>query len=295
MSTTLPDLVVTRPTHDLRPILVSIPHAGCRVPEDEIALYAQSPEELTADGDLFVDRLYEGASELGVTVVQTTISRFVIDLNRFEDDLHPSAVEGAAAIHREGYLGKRGLIWAVNTRGEPVYHAPLTRAALARRLGRYYHPYHAALRDELRALRERFGFALLLDAHSMPSRATALHPDALALRPDVVPGDLDGQSCAPWVAETTRRYWEERGLSVVPNHPYRGGAITRLHHAPGEGVHAVQLELNRALYMDEVSRSPHAGLARLREQCLGWVAALAREVDARATLAAPVAAEPEGG
>lgn len=258
------------------PVVVSSPHSGREIPEQERGLYARSPEELAHDGDLYVDELYDGAAELGATFITTPYSRFVIDLNRLPDDVSPRSVAGARMRRAPGYYGDRGIIWAHDTHGEPIYERPLPEEDFLRRRSLYYEPYHAALTSELERLRAEFGFAILLDAHSMPSRAARMHPDPGKRRPDVVPGDLHGVGCGRWLSRLTTSFWRASGFAVQPNTPYKGGGIVRLHGRPTDGIHAIQLELNRALYMDERTLERHDGLSRLREHCLRFVDTLLR-------------------
>lgn len=257
---------VLRPNErDAIPLVVSSPHSGRLIPVEERSLYAGPVRPLELSGDLYVDELYAGVELLGATFISSPYSRFVIDLNRLPDDLSPNAVEGAEVQTHAGYYGDRGLIWAVSGGGKSLYKRPLTNAEFQRRLTRYYNPYHDLLFAELRRLRDWFGYAILLDAHSMPSRAPGPEGER---RPDVVPGDLFGRSCGPWVSELTAAFWKDQGLSVVPNVPYRGGGIVRQHGRPERGIHAIQLELSRALYMDERTFSRHDGLQSLRASCL---------------------------
>lgn len=253
------------------PLVVSVPHAGTLIPEDERHRYALAPDLLATDVDLFVDRLYAAAPSLGATLVSSPVSRFVVDLNRFEDDLCPSVVLGTSRNTAAGYYGNRGVIWGVSTRGESIYRLPLPREVHAARIEAFYTPYHQRLAAELERARAQFGFAVLLDAHSMPSVAKAAHPDAGARRADIVPGDVMGTSCAPSLTRAVVGFWEERGRTVALNNPYRGGAITRRYGRPGDGVHAVQVELNRSLYMDEVACEPSDGFDALAAECAALV------------------------
>lgn len=259
-----------------RPLVVSIPHSGVDFPGDEQSLYAVDTRTLLADGDLYVDELYRGAHTLGATVIRTPWNRFVVDLNRLEDDVSPRGVVGARRRTGEGYYGDRGLIWALTTRGDAIYHRPLSAEAFERRRDRYYRPYHAAIAQTLAELREAFGYAILLDAHSMPSTARSLHRDPVGRRrADIVPGDLEGQSCSAAVRTSTVDFWRGRGYSVTPNRPYRGGGITRRHGHPERGIHAIQLELRRGLYMDEHTLERSDRMARLGHDCLDFVRTLA--------------------
>lgn len=271
MTPASPPISVRRPVGTAIPVVVSVPHSGLWIPDDELALYAIDVARLQRDGDLHVDRLYSRASECGATVVSTAVSRFVVDLNRFQDDVSALSTEGASARREVGYYGDRGLIWAVTTHGNPIYHAPLAPQVVARRVDLYWTPYHAALRAEISRIRDEFGLCVLLDAHSMPSRAARMHPDRGSRRADVVPGDLFGQACAPWLSELVESFFSKAGLTVHPNVPYSGGAITRTYGRPDEGVHAIQIELSRALYMNERTFEPSPGFATIHDLCTALV------------------------
>lgn len=272
------------PARQRSPLVVSVPHSGIAVPDEERDAYAVDIGALVHEGDMYVDLLYQDAVKMGATVVRTPFSRFLVDLNRLADDLSPLSVEGASIRREAGYYGHRGVIWAVTTEGRPIYRSPLSRVAAQRRLERYYHPYHDALREELETLRDHFGFAILLDAHSMPSANFGLKlSDG---RADIVPGDLLGKSCAPELREHVIAWWRERGRSAEANRPYRGGAITRTHGAPQRGIHALQLEINRGIYMDERNGRFLTTFREVRRDCRAFVQMLA-ELD----LAVPNAAE----
>ncbi|MCB9532851.1 MAG: N-formylglutamate amidohydrolase [Myxococcales bacterium] len=271
---TAPFRIVRPPPDSERPVVVSSPHSGVAFPPNGQAAYARDERALAADGDLFVDELYENAPEHGAVLLSATYSRFVVDLNRHADDLSPRSVQGAIERTAPGYYGPRGVIWAVDTRGRPIYRSPLSAADADDRIRRYHRPYHDALGAELERLHARFGYVILLDAHSMPSRAAAMHPDAGELRADVVPGDVHGRTCGRWLMELTQSWWERAGRTVSPNRPYSGGAIVRTHANPARGVHGIQLELNRGLYMDESRLVPSAGFERLRAEAAVFVRAL---------------------
>lgn len=271
MTRSTPPIQVCRPARSAIPVLVSVPHSGLWIPEEELALYAIDVSRLQRDGDLHVDRLYAQSAALGATVVSTSVSRFVVDLNRFPDDVSALSTRGASARSEAGYYGDRGLIWAVTTHGTPIYHQPLDPQIVAGRVATYWMPYHAALRAESTRLAEEFGFCVLLDAHSMPSRAARMHPDRGNRRADVVPGDLFGSSCAPWLTEAVVSFFTRSGLSVHPNVPYSGGAITRTYGRPDQGVHAIQIELSRALYMNERTFEPSDAFGTIADLCTALV------------------------
>lgn len=261
---------VLRPTGPASAVVVSVPHAGRDFPADELGLYRVRTEELARAGDLWVDRLFADAPALGATVVRSAWSRFVVDLNRFSDDLSPTVAVGANAREADGYYGECGVIWAITPRRQPIYRRPLAADEVARRLERYHAPYHRLLADALARAHEEHGFAVLLDAHSMPSRAVRLEGESVSPA-DVIPGDVNGRTCHLHLRQTTESFWRDSGLHVRSNWIYPGGAISRTYGRPDLGVHAIQLELNRRLYMDEKTSRPHARFDALRARCAAFV------------------------
>jgi N-formylglutamate amidohydrolase len=242
------------------PLVVSVPHAGVSTAGYEETL---TPElEVRSDADLFVDRLYGiGEADGPEVFVAAQLSRFVCDLNRDPDDVCPGAVpEHPTARNVDG----RGFIWAVTTTGVPAMSRPLSIGEWRGRTA-IHAAYHDTIRRALARARARFGYAILVDGHSMPSSGRAGHQDPGHQRAAVVPGDRDGKSCAPALTALVSRHFTSRGLEVRPNDPYKGGYITAHHGRPGDGIHAIQIELRRDLYMDEerfVTVEPGASLMR---------------------------------
>jgi N-formylglutamate deformylase len=238
------------------PVLVEVPHAGTTIPaavQDELS----APNDaLLRDADIFVDELYAHAPSLGAALLCADVSRYVVDLNRAQDDFDSATVSDSPAV-----LGAqpRGVVWRATTDGRPVLRKPLTYAALQKRLERYYLPYHQALQQNLDALRAQFGFAMLLAGHSMPSRGRSLHVDAGVRRADVVPGTRGRTSADARVIDLVDAHFREAGLSVRHDDPYKGGFATTHYGRPASGVHAIQIELNRALYVDEQTFERRAG------------------------------------
>ncbi len=271
-------VVVVSPRGAPRPIIVEVPHAGLGIPPEVAAELALDEAGIKRDADLYVHELYARAPELGATLIYTEISRFVVDLNRADDDVDAAAVVGLP--HPRPH-SPRGLVWRVATDGTPVLKAPLSLASYQTRIARYHAPYHLALDQAVAEQRARFGRVLVLSGHSMPSQGKATHADPGKRRADVVPGDLRGQSCAPNVTAAAVAHFSQAGLSVAPNDPYLGGETTRRLGQPKQGIHALQVELNRALYMDEQTFAPsEPQFSRLRGLCEELVDRLARLVEA---------------
>lgn len=254
---------------DDSPLVVSVPHAGTDVPSEDAPLLALEGNALLRDADLFVDRLAAGVPALGVPVLRALVSRYVLDVNRAPDDVDR---EVCPALDRPTRVSARGLVWRVTTEGAPVLKRPLTAAELEGRIARIHRPYHDALARLLEERRARHGFAVLLDAHSMPSTGRPGHADPGARRADIVPGDVRGTSCHPGVSRLVAEHFEAGGFAVRPNDPYMGGFITRHHGRPARGIHAIQLEMNRDLYMDEDAlRFDEAKAAKLVPHVLSLV------------------------
>jgi N-formylglutamate amidohydrolase len=228
------------------PVVVSVPHAGIGTAGFEAAL---TPElDVRCDADMFVDRLYRIGEQAGPEVYAAArLSRFVCDLNRDADDVSAGAVpEHPAPRNSDG----RGFIWAVTTTGAPALARPLALPEWRERTA-IHAAYHDALTRALARARAQFGYAILVDGHSMPSRGRLGHKDSGRERADVVPGDRDGSSCSSRLTEHVTRHFQAAGLRVRANDPYKGGYITAHHGRPADAIHAIQIELRRDLYMDE--------------------------------------------
>jgi N-formylglutamate amidohydrolase len=236
------------PVGPKRPIVVEVPHAAvCLVPD--IAPYRTlSEQQLRRDADLFVDQLWAFAPGVGATLLIANQSRYVVDLNRAEDDTDALSVVGLSGDERP-----RGVIWRVDTDGVPTLKSPLPRAVFDRLIETCWHPYHHRLGNELGALALEFGHAILIAAHSMPSIGRAAHADPGHRRADVVLGNRHGASCDARVTDWAKAHFECAGLSVALNDPYAGGFSAWRYGRPEDFIHALQIELSRALYMDEAT------------------------------------------
>jgi len=220
------------------PLLLSIPHSGIEIPpEFERGLVSLGLAR--RDADWWVDKLYDFASDLDATVVRTSISRTVIDVNR--DPAGTSLYPGQVTTE---------LCPTTTFDGEPLYVAgaePDTHAR-ARRIERYFHPYHAALGGELARLRERHAAVVLYDCHAIRSRIPRLFHGEL---PHFNIGTHGGASCAPVLRQAVRSVCEATSFSCVTDGRFKGGFITRHYGRPSEAVHAVQMELACRGYLRE--------------------------------------------
>ncbi len=220
------------------PLLISVPHAGTDIP-DSIANRMRAAGRALVDTDWHVDRLVEGIERAGAGVLRAGHSRYVVDLNRSPEDqpLYPGAGTGLVPVE--------------SFSGEALYQADREPDAEERRqrVERFWQPYHDRLRSELDATRKRHGFAVLLDVHSIASRVPRLFEGRL---PDLNLGTFDGRSADADLIERARaRLSQAEGFTTVVDGRFKGGYITRHYGQPSQGVHALQIEIAQAAYMNE--------------------------------------------
>lgn len=237
------------------------PHSGAVYPPEMGADPALAEASLRSAEDALVDRLIAPGVARGATVVLARLGRAWVDLNRDPADLDPALIDGVA----DGRVSARtaagyGVIPRLTGDGRAIYDRRLSLHEARDRIARTHAPYHAAVADGMAAARARHGEAVLVDWHSMPARATQGVGGARG--PDVVIGDRHGASCEAALSRRLRRAFEALGWRVALNQPYAGGWTTQTWGRPSEGFHAIQIELNRALYFDEAARAPGPGWPR---------------------------------
>lgn len=235
------------------PWVFASPHSGDLVPADMKADPALSGAELNSAGDALVDRLIAAGPAHGAPVIAARVTRAYVDLNRPPEDLDPLLIEGVDAEAGPKTAAGYGVIPRLTGAGAPLYARRLTLAEAHGRIARTHAPYHAALARLIETAKAAHGRAVLVDWHSMPGRIGGV---------DVVLGDRHGTSCSALLTRRLKALFERQGLSVALNHPYAGGWSTQLWGRRDEGFEAVQIEINRALYLDPVTREPSAGWGR---------------------------------
>ena len=250
-NTPLPGPVVHPPRADL-PVLLSVPHSGRDYPDWLVAMASGGRRALAALEDPLVDRLVWRAVEQGTAAVIARTPRAAIDCNRAEDDVDPSVIEGG----RRGRVSARARGGLGIVPGRTQSHGYLWRRSigsqqLEERLEQAHRPYHRAIEQQLAGLTQRYGGAILLDCHSMPPPARGVSP--------IVFGDCHRQSAAPWVSAAAVRIARSAGFVAGLNDPFAGGHIAERHGAPERGVHALQIEIDRRLYLNERLESPGPG------------------------------------
>ncbi len=260
---------LTLPETTPSPVLVEVPHSGLQVPPEVEPEIRATPLSVLRDSDIFVDQLYQRAPRYGATMVVSRVSRYVVDLNRGPDEVDLAAVPKHP---RARHIPARGVVWRATTDGTPLLRAPLTVEQFARRLELYYDPYHHTLRAEAARLHKEYGQVVILAAHSMPSSGRRTLGGREIRRADVVPGTRGRSTADGQIIDLIDSHFREAGLSVKHDDPYRGGWTTSTYGAPKRGQHAVQIELNRALYVDErTSEIKKQDFARLQGVLEGLV------------------------
>lgn len=236
-----------------KPLLITIPHSGERVPKEAPWLEGLPETLLMFDVDRYVDRLYAPAlKDLSLPSVKTEWHRYAIDLNRLPDDVDSGTVEGDK--NPKGKFS-RGLHWAITTTGEVLLPQPMSRATHDILVEKYFRPFHKHVERELQALRERGAKTTYhLDAHSMPSVGTKEHRDPGERRADIVVSDCEGKSCSAAFKDLVMSSYRDAGFKVAYNWPYVGGRVTETYGHPERGQEAIQVELNRSLYMNEQTK-----------------------------------------
>jgi N-formylglutamate amidohydrolase len=256
-----PPAIVHPPRASL-PVLLSVPHSGRDYDAGILANASQGRLALEALEDPLVDWLAWRAISAGIGAVVQPVPRAVIDCNRDEEEVDPAAIRNISPAP----VGPRarhglGLIPSRTHRHGALWRQPIDRTELARRVDQVHRPYHALIAAGLAEMAARFGEVVLIDCHSMPTRAA---PNA-----DVVIGDRNGSSACGWLTAEVARIVRSEGFRTALNDPYAGGAIVARHGRPELGVHAIQLEIDRGCYLDRDGRTAGAEfdrIARMLEQ-----------------------------
>ena len=270
---------IVAPSRQAVPLVFASPHSGTEYPEAFVKASNLDLLMLRRSEDSFVDELFADAPSHGAPLLRAHFPRAFIDPNREPFELDPAMFEDTLPAYANTQSSRvaagLGTIARVVSTGQEIYIGKLRFADAADRINNYYRPYHCALADLVEATRKRFGHGVLVDCHSMPSVGGPMDPDAGRRRADFVLGDCFGQSCDNAVTDTVERALRGLGYHVVRNKPFAGGFTTRSYGKPRDGVHALQIEINRALYMDERLIERSAGFERVREEMSAVVAALA--------------------
>lgn len=271
-------MTIHAPDAQTTPLLFNSPHSGRYYPASFLAQARLQRNVLARAEDAFVDRLFAAAPRYGAPLIAARYARTFIDLNRDAYELDAAMFEGPLPAYvttgSPRVADGLGTLARVVANGMEIYRGKLSFADARARVETVYRPYHAAVRQGLTRTWARFGVAVLIDCHSMPSSR-----GRGGGAPDIVLGDRFGRSCAPELIAVAEDALTARGYRVVRNRPYAGGFFTARYGVPADGFHALQIEIARDLYMDEPRVLPHANMPTLTSDIEGLMAVLVRFID----------------
>jgi N-formylglutamate amidohydrolase len=260
-----PPYELRQPSDQRIPFVFNSPHSGRSYPEAFLQQAQLDPRTIRRSEDCFVDQLFSSAIMLGAPLMVAHFPRAYLDVNRepyeldakmFLEPLPPYANGHSARV-----AGGLGTVPRLVGEGQEIYAHKLHIEEALKRIDTIYKPYHALLGDVLVSTRERFGYGVLVDCHSMP---TGIRFPESGMRPDFIIGDRFGTSCAPELAAAAIHLLRELGYVVVHNKPYAGGYITEHYGRPLKQFHALQIEVNRGLYLNEHNYEKKPGFDQLQ-------------------------------
>ncbi len=273
---------VVAPASHILPLVFNSPHSGDVYPAPFLASSRLDKAAIRRSEDFRVDELMAQAVLLGAPLLKANFPRAWLDVNREPYELDPKMFDGAlptyANVRSVRVAGGLGTIARIVSESEEIYAAPLPVDEALARIENVYKPYHRTLRQLVEATHAEFGVALLLDCHSMPS---SVRGTSARHRPDIVLGDRYGTSAAAELTDVAAELLTRLGYAVSRNKPYAGGFITEHYGQPTRGVHAMQLEINRSLYMDERTLERTGGFTRLAADLARFADGLAVALEAR--------------
>jgi N-formylglutamate amidohydrolase len=269
------------------PVVFSSPHSGRDYAPAFIAQSTLDAHTLRSSEDAFVDELFAEAPACGAPLLAARAPRAWIDLNRACDELDPALIDGVVrGGHNPRISSGLGVIPRVVANGRAIYAGRIARAEAEARIEAAWRPYHATLRNLTETALARFGEAVLIDCHSMPHEAIEAHARPGQPRPEVVLGDRFGAAARRDVMDRIEAAFLSAGFRVARNAPFAGAYITQAYGRPSRNAHAVQIEIDRALYMDEVRIARRPDFAAFRDLIGSVVAEITGARPARLPLAA---------
>ena len=262
-------IAVLAPSIQSVPVVFASPHSGLNYTQAFLKATRLSPRQLRRSEDAFVDEIFASAPEFGAPLLLARFPRAFVDPNRSAYELDPTMFSDPLPSYvitkTSRIMAGLGTIPRVVTIGEDIYRNQLTFKEAKKRIEDNYIPYHDALSGLLNQTRDKFGTALLIDCHSMPSVDECYQKNSAPLA-DIVLGDCHGKSCDPLITDVAEQICRDIGLSVARNKPYAGGYTTKHYGRPNYNFHSLQIEIKRSLYMNELRIERGPGLAQLIRQ-----------------------------
>ncbi len=268
--------------HATSAAIFASPHSGRDYDAAFLGASVLDQVSLRSSEDAFVDLFLRAAPAAGAPVILGAVPRAYVDYNRAATELDPALIEGVARhTANPRVLSGLGVIPRVVAGGRAIYRGKLPLAEAETRLARYWYPYHAQLSALMDRSRARFGRAILFDLHSMPHDAIAGSSHGKGQAPEIVLGDRFGAACHPDISARVAEIFRASGLRVARNTPFAGAYVVQRYGTPSVGQHAIQIEIDRALYMDERTITPRpdfAAFQALMDQVVMALAALGQDI-----------------
>ena len=266
-------------------VIFSSPHSGRKYTADFLVQTQLDGLSIRSSEDAYVDLLFESATKFGAPLITALAPRAFLDLNRAVDELDPAVIDGVArGMHNPRVSSGLGVIPMVVANGRAIYHGKISTDEYQSRIARFWHPYHIALRNLIQQNHSSFDEAILIDCHSMPHEAIEAHARPGQPKPEVVLGDRFGTAAGGDVMDRVEAAFVGAGLRVVRNAPFAGAYITQAYGRPQLRQHVVQVEIDRALYLNEVRVEPShdfADFRRLMAEVVADVTTIGRPRDLR--------------
>ncbi len=252
-------------------------HSGYDLPGEFIQHSSLTVSELRSSEDAFVDRLIATAPDSGAPLLAANFSRAYVDVNRAATELDSALINGVPRQKSNPRVAAGlGVLPRIVADGKIIQRGKISRAEADLRLQECYFPYHTALESLIRQQKQRFDMCLLFDFHSMPQAALKTAQQKQGRMPDIVLGDRFGLSCDRWLTDSVEQVFTRAGFVVARNAPFAGGYVTQYYGRPKKGIQAIQIEINRSLYMDEKRLLPLPEFEKFQKQISDCVNAMAR-------------------
>lgn len=268
---------ISHPVRRDTSVVFASPHSGRDYLPEFLRQSGLDEQAIRSSEDAFVDELFGSAPRHGAPLLSASVPRAFIDLNRSADELDPAVIEGVRkSPHNPRVASGLGVVPRVVANGQAIYSGKISRDEAERRIETCWRPYHAALRGLLQETHAMFGRAILIDCHSMPHEAMDSVARSGLRRPDVVLGDRFGAAAHGWIVDLVEEAFGKAGLVVARNTPFAGAYVAQCYGRPSTGYHALQIEIDRSLYMDERAIRPNARFEPFRRRLEGVIAEIAR-------------------
>lgn len=280
--------LLQRPEQRTSPVVFASPHSGRHYPQEMLDRALLNPLHLRSSEDAHVDRLFSDVPRFGAVMLSAVYPRAWVDLNRRSDELDPALIAGVSRVGLNPRIASGlGVIPRVVAGGRNIYRGKISRQDAQSRLDKVWTPYHRLLKALLDESCSLFGEAILVDCHSMPREALSSISAGRGGRPDIVIGDRYGASATPRVTTEIEQAFRSQGFSVTRNVPFAGAFVVQNYGQPARKQHAIQVEIDRSLYMNEKTLEPRADFGEFRAR----ISAAAKTISEIRAEGLPLAAE----